>query len=33
MPKSYICVDCKMEFDQKSHYTRHLNKKIPIYKK
>ena len=29
MPKSYICVDCKMEFDQKSHYTRHLNKKIP----
>ena len=29
MPKSYICPDCKVEFDQKSHYDRHLKKKIP----
>ena len=29
MGKSYICQDCKVEFDQKSHYDRHLNKKIP----
>ena len=24
-----MCQDCKMEFDQKSHYDRHANKKIP----
>ena len=29
MGKSYVCQDCKMEFDQKSHYDRHANKKIP----
>ena len=29
MPKNYICPDCKVEFDQKSHYDRHLKKKIP----
>ena len=29
MGKNYICQDCKMEFDQKSHYDRHANKKIP----
>lgn len=29
MVKSYVCQDCKMEFDQKGHYDRHLNKKIP----
>jgi type I restriction-modification system DNA methylase subunit len=29
MPKNYTCADCKIEFDQKSHYDRHLNKKIP----
>jgi len=29
MPKSYICPDCNIEFDQKSHYDRHLKKKIP----
>ncbi len=29
MPKMYTCTDCKIEFDQKSHYDRHLNKKIP----
>jgi len=29
MPKSYNCPDCKVEFDQKSHYDRHLKKKIP----
>ena len=28
MGKNYICQDCKMEFDQKSHYDRHVNKKI-----
>jgi len=29
MPKSYICPDCNIEFDQKSHYDRHLKKKVP----
>jgi len=29
MPKIYICPDCKVEFDQKGHYDRHLKKKIP----
>jgi type I restriction-modification system DNA methylase subunit len=29
MVKSYVCKDCGDEFDQKSHYDRHLNKKIP----
>jgi len=29
MGKSYVCQDCKVEFDQKSHYDRHVNKKIP----
>ncbi len=29
MPKIYVCQDCKIEFDQKSHYDRHVNKKIP----
>ena len=29
MPKIYTCPDCKIEFDQKSHYDRHVNKKIP----
>ena len=29
MGKSYTCQDCKMEFNQKSHYDRHANKKIP----
>jgi type I restriction-modification system DNA methylase subunit len=29
MGKSYVCQDCKIEFDQKSHYDRHANKKIP----
>jgi type I restriction-modification system DNA methylase subunit len=29
MPKSYTCPDCKNEFDQKSHYDRHLKRKIP----
>ncbi len=29
MPKSYKCPDCQVEFNQKSHYDRHLNKKIP----
>jgi type I restriction-modification system DNA methylase subunit/uncharacterized C2H2 Zn-finger protein len=29
MPKIYTCPDCKVEFDQKSHYDRHVNKKIP----
>ena len=29
MPKSYTCPDCKVEFNQKSHYDRHLKKKIP----
>ena len=29
MPKSYKCQDCQVEFDQKSHYDRHLKKKIP----
>lgn len=29
MGKSYVCKDCTMEFDQKSHYDRHANKKIP----
>ena len=29
MGKNYICQDCKMEFDQKSYYDRHTNKKIP----
>ena len=29
MGKRYECQDCKMEFDQKSHYDRHVNKKIP----
>jgi len=29
MVKSYVCQDCKIEFDQKSHYDRHVNKKIP----
>jgi len=29
MPKSYTCLDCKVEFNQKSHYDRHLKKKIP----
>ena len=29
MSKSYVCKDCKKEFDQKSHYDRHVNKKIP----
>jgi uncharacterized C2H2 Zn-finger protein len=27
MPKIYTCPDCKVEFDQKSHYDRHINKK------
>ena len=27
--KSYTCPDCKKDFDQKSHYDRHINKKIP----
>ena len=29
MVKTYVCQDCKMEFNQKSHYDRHVNKKIP----
>lgn len=29
MVKSYVCQDCQMEFNQKSHYDRHINKKIP----
>ena len=29
MGKNYMCQDCKMEFNQKSHYDRHVNKKIP----
>ena len=29
MVKQYICKDCNMEFNQKSHYDRHMNKKIP----
>ena len=29
MVKIYICQDCKMEFNQKSHYDRHVNRKIP----
>ena len=29
MGKSYTCQDCKIVFDQKSHYDRHVNKKIP----
>jgi len=29
MPKTYTCPDCNVEFDQKSHYDRHLKKKIP----
>jgi type I restriction-modification system DNA methylase subunit/restriction endonuclease S subunit len=29
MAKIYICEDCKIQFDQKGHYTRHLNRKIP----
>jgi len=28
MPKCYTCSDCKVEFNQKSHYDRHLKKKI-----
>ena len=27
MPKCYTCPDCKVEFNQKSHYDRHLKKK------
>ena len=29
MAKIYTCEDCKIQFDQKGHYTRHLNRKIP----
>jgi len=29
MGKSYVCQNCKMQFDQKSHYDRHINKKFP----
>ena len=29
MGKSYICKDCNMVFNQKSHYDRHVKKKIP----
>jgi hypothetical protein len=29
MVKTYTCKDCKIEFNQKSHYDRHINKKIP----
>ena len=29
MVKIYVCKDCNIEFDQKSHYDRHVNKKIP----
>ena len=28
MAKIYTCEDCKIQFDQKGHYTRHLNRKI-----
>lgn len=27
--KTYTCADCNEVFDQKSHYDRHLNRKIP----
>ena len=27
--KTYLCQDCNTNFDQKSHYDRHINKKIP----
>jgi type I restriction-modification system DNA methylase subunit len=29
MGKIYVCQDCNIEFNQKSHYDRHLKKKIP----
>jgi type I restriction-modification system DNA methylase subunit len=29
MGKSYVCKDCNMVFDQKSHYDRHMIKKFP----
>ena len=29
MVKDYVCKDCKMEFNHKSQYDRHVNKKIP----
>ena len=29
MVKIYTCQDCNKEFDQKGHYDRHINKKIP----
>ena len=33
MVKKYVCKDCSKEFDQKSHYDKHLNKKIPCVAK
>ena len=29
MSNKYICQDCKIDFNQKSHYERHINRKIP----
>lgn len=28
MIKNYICQNCNIEFEQKSNYDRHMNKKI-----
>ena len=33
MGKSYVCKDCNMVFDQKSHYDRHMIKKFPCFLK
>jgi type I restriction-modification system DNA methylase subunit len=33
MVKSYVCKDCGDEFDQKSHYDRHINRKIKCFEK
>ncbi len=27
---NYSCEKCGKEFSQKGHYTKHLNKKIPV---
>ena len=33
MGKSYVCKDCNIVFDQKSHYDRHMIKKFPCFLK
>lgn len=33
MPKNYTCPDCKNEFNQKSHYDRHLKKRYHVFLK